>query len=365
MELGIVGLPNAGKSTLFNALTKAGAGAANYPYSTITPNVGIVNVPDERLYRLGELFKSKKIIEATIKFVDIAGLAKGASRGEGLGNQFLSHIRDVDAIVHVLRLFEDENVIHPDGSIDPLRDIENLDLELIFADLEVLERRIQKLGKAAKNDKALMRQESLLGTLKAHLEEGNSVRSFGDVDEEDAEFIKSLNLLTAKPVIFAANVALEDLDGSSVNNPHAVALRAHAASVGSEIFFVCAQIEQEMVEFSDEEKLLFMAEMGVEKSGLDLLIQASYRLLGLISFLTTGPDETRAWTVKGGSKAPQAAGKIHYDMERGFIRAEVVGYDDLVAQGSFAAAKEKGLVGIEGKEYTVREGDVIVVRFNV
>ncbi|MCL2254015.1 MAG: redox-regulated ATPase YchF [Lachnospiraceae bacterium] len=365
MKLGIVGLPNIGKSTLFNALTKADAEAVNYPFSTIKPNIGNVPVPDERLKLLGDLYKSKKITPASIEFVDIAGLAKGASRGEGLGNQFLSHIREVDAIIHVVRCFSDDNIIHVDGDIDPMRDIENLDLELIFADLEILERRIAKTIKAAKADKALAKEVSFLEALKAHMEEGEPARSYVKADENEAALLSGLDLLTKKPIIFAANVDEDDLSFEGAENPHIVKIREHAKATDSEMFVVCAQIEQEIAQLSDDEKEMFLEDLGIAESSLNKLIKTSYRLLGLMSFLTAGEDETRAWTIKIGTKAPQAAGKIHSDLERGFIRAEVVNYRDLLDNGSMAAAKEKGLVGIEGKEYIVKDGDVLLIRFNV
>ncbi|MCL2050159.1 MAG: redox-regulated ATPase YchF [Lachnospiraceae bacterium] len=365
MKLGIVGLPNIGKTTLFNALTKASAESVNYPFSTIKPNIGIVAVPDERIKLLAAMHKSKKATQATIEFVDIAGLAKGASAGEGLGNQFLSHIREVDAIVHVVRCFFDENVIHVDGSIDSLRDIENLDLELVFSDLEILDRRIAKTEKAAKADKALNNELNLLQRLKAHMEEGKSARSFETNDEDESKFIRSIDLLTIKPVIFAANVSEEDLADNGKNNPNVIKMQEHAHNLGSEIFLVCAEIEQEMAQLDDDERLMFLEDLGLGESSLDKLIKTSYRTLGLMSFLTTGEDETRAWTIKIGTKAPKAAGKIHSDIERGFIRAEVVNYRDLLDLGSQAAAREKGLVGVEGKEYVVKDGDVINFRFNV
>lgn len=365
MKLGIVGLPNIGKTTLFNALTKAEAESVNYPFSTIKPNVGIVTVPDERLKLLGNLHKSKKVTPATIEFVDIAGLAKGASRGEGLGNQFLSHIREVDAIIHVVRCFEDDNVIHVDGGIDPLRDIENLDLELVFSDLEILERRITKTEKAAKADKSLTKEVNTLKSLKAHMEEGKSARSFATTDEDEIKLFGSIDLLTNKPVIFAANISEDDLADNGKSNPNVEKAREYAASLGSEIFLVCAEIEQEIARLKENERTMFLEDLGIHESSLNKLIQTSYRLLGLMSFLTTGEDETRAWTIKVGTKAPRAAGKIHSDIERGFIRAEVVNYRDLLDCGTQAAAKEKGLVSVEGKEYIVKDGDVINFRFNV
>ncbi len=365
MKLGIVGLPNVGKSTLFNSLTKAGAESANYPFCTIDPNVGIVAVPDQRLKLLGDMYKSKKVTPAVIEFVDIAGLVKGASKGEGLGNQFLSNIREVDAIVHVVRCFEDSNVIHVDGSVDPMRDIETINLELIFSDLEILERRYAKVAKAARMDKTLAKEEALLVRVKEHLESGRMAKSMDLGDEDEQELMRSYNLLTYKPVIYAANVAEEDLADDGGSNAHVTAVRQFAAGEDSEVFVICAQIEQEIAELDDDEKAMFLEDLGIAQSGLDKLIAASYRLLGLMSFLTAGEDETRAWTIKIGTKAPQAAGKIHSDFERGFIKAEVVNYKDLLEQGSLAAAREKGLVGMEGKDYVVRDGDVILFRFNV
>ena len=365
MKLGIVGLPNVGKSTLFNSLTKAGAESANYPFCTIDPNVGIVAVPDERLKLLGDMYHSKKVTPAVIEFVDIAGLVKGASKGEGLGNQFLSNIREVDAIVHVVRCFEDPNVIHVDGSIDPLRDIETINLELIFSDIEILERRIAKTGKQARMDKSLAKEAALLESLKAHLEEGKLARSYETEDEDELALLASYNLLTYKPVIFAANVAEEDLANDGADNKGVAAVREFAKETDSEVFVICAQIEEEISELDDDEKAMFLEDLGLKESGLEKLIKASYHLLGLHSFLTAGEDETRAWTIKVGTKAPQAAGKIHSDFERGFIKAEVVNYKDLLEMGSLAAAREKGLVGMEGKDYVVKDGDVILFRFNV
>ena len=365
MKLGIVGLPNVGKSTLFNSLTKAGAESANYPFCTIDPNVGIVAVPDERLKLLGDMYQSKKVTPAVIEFVDIAGLVKGASKGEGLGNQFLSNIREVDAIVHVVRCFEDPNVIHVDGSVDPMRDIETINLELIFSDLEILERRIAKTAKAARMDKPLEKELALQEKMKAHLETGKLARSFVTEDEDELAWLAEYNLLTYKPVIFAANVAEDDLADDGASNPGVAKVREFAAKEGSEVFVICAQIEQEIAELDDDEKAMFLEDLGLKESGLDKLIRASYKLLGLISYLTAGEDETRAWTIKIGTKAPQAAGKIHTDFERGFIKAEVVNYKDLLEQGSLAAAREKGLVGMEGKDYVVKDGDVILFRFNV
>lgn len=365
MKLGIVGLPNVGKSTLFNSLTKAGAESANYPFCTIDQNIGIVTVPDERLEKLAALYQSKKVTPAVIEFVDIAGLVKGASKGEGLGNQFLANIREVDAIVHVVRCFEDSNVVHVDGSINPLRDIETINLELIFSDIEILERRIAKTSKGARMDKTLAKELDLLERIKAHLEEGKLAKTFETEDEDEKEWFGGYNLLTAKPVIYAANVAEEDLADDGAQNVFVANVRKNAAEEGCEVFVICAQIEQEIAELDDEEKAMFLEELGLKESGLDKLIKASYSLLGLISYLTSGEDETRAWTIKKGTKAPQAAGKIHTDFERGFIRAEVVNYQNLLDCGSIAAAKEKGLVGVEGKEYVVKDGDVILFRFNV
>ena len=365
MKLGIVGLPNVGKSTLFNSLTKAGAESANYPFCTIDPNVGVVPVPDIRLGQLAALYNSAKITPAVIEFVDIAGLVKGASKGEGLGNQFLSNIREVDAIVHVVRCFEDPNVIHVDGSVDPLRDIETIDLELIFSDLEILDRRISKTTKGSMNDKSLAKELEILKRIKAHLEDGKLARSMETDDEDEKEFLSTLNLLTYKPVIFAANVCEDDLADDGVSNSYVEKVRAFAKENNSEVFVICAQIEQEIAELEEDEKKMFLEDLGLRESGLEKLIAASYQLLGLISYLTAGPTETRAWTIKEGTKAPQAAGKIHTDFERGFIRAEVVNYQDLLDNKTYTAAKEKGLVRLEGKEYVVKDGDVVLFRFNV
>lgn len=365
MKLGIIGLPNVGKSTLFNSLTKAGAESANYPFCTIDPNIGVVEVPDERLGVLAKMYDTKKIVPAVIEFVDIAGLVKGASKGEGLGNQFLANIREVDAIVHVVRCFENENIVHVDGTIDPLRDIETIDLELTFADLEVIERRIAKTARTAKNDKKAAKELALLERIKDHLEAGKLARDFTCEDDEEEALFGTYDLLTAKPVIFAANVAEDDLADDGASNAGVAAVRDYAAKNGCEVFVISAQIEQEIADLDDEEKQMFLEDLGITESGLDKLIKASYRLLGLMSFLTAGEPEVRAWTIRRGTKAPQAAGKIHTDFERGFIKAEVISYDELIENGSMAAAKEKGLVRQEGKEYVMQDGDVVLFRFNV
>ena len=365
MKLGIVGLPNVGKSTLFNSMTLGKAEAANYPFCTIDPTVGIVPVPDKSLDRLTEMYNSAKTTPAVIEFVDIAGLVKGASKGEGLGNKFLSHIREVDAIVHVVRCFEDPNVVHVDGSIDPVRDIETINLELIFSDMEILERRIAKTTKSLMGNKSLKKELDVLKKLYEGLEGGLCARAIEFDDPDDAAFVDTLDLLTQKPVLYAANVAEDDLADDGASNKNVQAVREYAAKDGSEVFVLCAQIEEEISELDNDEKMEFLADLGVSSSGLDRLIKASYKLLGLISYLTSGPDETRAWTIKNGTKAPQAAGKIHTDFERGFIRAEVVAFDDLDRLGSMTAAKEQGLVRSEGKEYVVKDGDVILFRFNV
>ena len=366
MKLGIVGLPNVGKSTLFNSLTKAGAQAANFPFCTIDPNVGIVPVPDERIEKLGELYKTKKVTHAAIEFVDIAGLVKGASKGEGLGNQFLANIREVDAIVHVVRCFEDTNVIHVEGNVDPARDIETINMELIFSDIEILERRLAKVTKQAMNDKSLVKELDMLKKLKEHLDAGQCARTFELPEDEDLiTAFGTYNLLTAKKTIYAANVSEDDLADDGMSNEYVARVRTLAEAEGNSVFVISAKLEEELSELADGEKEEFLKDLGVESSGLDKLIAASYKLLGLISFLTAGEDECRAWTIKEGTKAPQAAGKIHTDFERGFIKAEVVNYKDLLELGSLNAAKEKGIVGIEGKDYVVKDGDVILFRFNV
>ena len=364
MKLGIVGLPNVGKSTLFNAITKAGAESANYPFCTIEPNVGVVAVPDERLKVLTEMYNAKKTVPTAIEFYDIAGLVKGASKGEGLGNKFLGHIREVAAIVHVVRCFEDPNVVHVDGKIDPLNDIETINMELILSDMEVLERRIQKTTKNLKGDKSLQSELDILKRLADFLAEGKSARAM-DMTDDEAEFVKSLDLLSFKPIIYAANVS-EDEAGSKEDNEFVKQVREFAATEDSDVIVVCAKIEEEISQLEDDEKEMFLEELGIEESGLDKLVKASYHLLDLISFLTAGEPEVRAWTIKRGPKAPGAAGKIHTDFERGFIRAETIAYDKLIeCGGNLATAKEKGLVRSEGKEYIVKDGDVMHFLFNV
>ena len=365
MKLGMVGLPNVGKSTLFNALTNAGAESANYPFCTIEKNVGIVSVPDSRLDELAKIYEPDKFTPATLEFVDIAGLVKGASKGEGLGNKFLGDIREVDAIVHVVRCFEDVNIVHVDGSINPARDIETINLELIFADLDMLNRRIDRVKKALKGDKKLQNQLDFLEQLKAHLEEGKSARAF-DMTEEEQEWLKETPLLSAKPVIYAANLCEKDFSGDLAEHPHYQTVCKFAAEEHAAVLPICAKIEAEISDLEDDEKEMFLSEMGLEESGLNRIIREGYSLLGLISYLTAGKPEVRAWTIRKGTKAPQAAGKIHTDFEKGFIRAEVVSFDDFMAcGGSMAAAKEKGVVRLEGKDYVMQDGDIVLFRFNV
>lgn len=364
MKLGIVGLPNVGKSTLFNALTNAGAQSANYAFCTIEPNVGIVPVPDERLTRLAEMYNPHKVTPATIEFVDIAGLVKGASKGEGLGNKFLSHIREVDAVIHVVRCFEDDNIIHVDGSVDPQRDIETINLELILSDAEILDRRIDRDTKALKGDKSVAKSLEVFKKVRAELDNGVCARAIPLTDEEK-EILSTVPLLTAKPVIYACNMSEQDFADNLENNKYYKAVEKIAEAEGSQVLPICAEFEAQLADLDKEEREIFLNDAGIKSGGLDLLIQKSYALLGLISFLTAGEQEVRAWTIKKGTKAPQAAGKIHSDFERGFIRAEVISYEELIECGSMAAAKEKGLVRLEGKDYVIQDGDVVLFRFNV
>ena len=364
MKLGIVGLPNVGKSTLFNAITNAGAEVANYAFCTIEPNVGVVAVPDYRLDELAKMYSPKKITPAVIEFVDIAGLVKGASKGEGLGNKFLSHIREVDAVIHVVRCFDNDDIMHVSGSVDPKRDIETINLELILSDLEILDRRIDRTAKAAKGDKSLLTELEFLKRLKTELENGVSARAV-EADDDEKAILADIGLLSAKPVIYACNMSEDDFASNIENNERYKAVCEIAKAEGAEVLPICAELEAEISSLSKEEKEMFLSDAGIESGGLDMLIQRSYSLLGLISYLTAGEPEVRAWTIKKGTKAPQAAGKIHSDFERGFIRAEVISFDELMACGSMQAAKEKGKIRSEGKDYVMQDRDIVLFRFNV
>lgn len=364
MKLGIVGLPNVGKSTLFNAITNAGAEVANYAFCTIEPNVGVVAVPDYRLDELAKMYSPKKITPAVIEFVDIAGLVKGASKGEGLGNKFLSHIREVDAVIHVVRCFDNDDIMHVSGSVDPKRDIETINLELILSDLEILDRRIDRTAKAAKGDKSLLTELEFLKRLKTELENGVSARAV-EADDDEKAILADIGLLSAKPVIYACNMSEDDFASNIENNERYKAVCEIAKAEGAEVLPICAELEAEISSLSKEEKEMFLSDAGIESGGLDMLIQRSYNLLGLISYLTAGEPEVRAWTINKGTKAPQAAGKIHSDFERGFIRAEVISFDELMACGSMQAAKEKGKIRSEGKDYVMQDGDIVLFRFNV
>lgn len=363
MKLGIVGLPNVGKSTLFNAITEAGAESANYPFCTIEPNIGVVSVPDERLDNLAKIYPSEKVVPTAIEFLDIAGLVEGASKGEGLGNKFLANIREVDAIVHVVRAFENDDIVHVDGSIDPERDINVINLELILSDVEVLDRRLDRTKRAAKGDKSLNKEVELIERVLSVLEEGISARTI-ELDDDEQKIFNDFNLLSSKPIIYVANISEDDLVNDSYEK-FVEPIRKIAESEGAEVLAISADIEQQIAQLDDDEKEMFLEELGLKESGLDRLVKASYRLLGLISFLTVGPMEARAWTIKEGTPAPQAAGKIHTDIERGFIRAEVISYNDLMEAGNMVTAKEKGKVRVEGKEYIMEDGDVVLFRFNV